>query len=107
MTKFISAFEDFFKSIYELIASIIGTFASVINTIVTSILNLFSGVINLFADVFKGAVDVVGGVGKFLLSKFGTFTYIKENKNKEQLEANPRLSSFFFFSQAMLSLLGS
>lgn len=66
MTKFIAAFEDFFKSIYELFASIIGTFASLINTLVTTVLNFFSGVINLFLDVGKGAVDLVGGIGKFI-----------------------------------------
>lgn len=69
MTKFIAAFEDFFKSIYELFASVIGTIASVINTIITTILNFFSGIVNLFADVFKGVIDVVGGVGRFLLGK--------------------------------------
>lgn len=69
MTKFIAAFEDFFKSIYELFASIIGTFASFINTLVTTVLNFFSGVINLFVDVGKGAVDLVGGIGKFIAGK--------------------------------------
>lgn len=69
MTKFFAAFEDFFKSIYELFASIVGAFVSVINTIVSTILGFFSGIINLFADVFKGAIDVVGGVGKFIASK--------------------------------------
>lgn len=69
MTKFIAAFENFFKSIYELFASIIGTFASLINTLVTTVLNFFSGVINLFLDVGKGAVDLVGGIGKFIAGK--------------------------------------
>lgn len=69
MTKFIAAFEDFFKSIYELFASIIGTFASLINTLITTVLNFFSGVINLFLDVGKGAVDLVGGIGKFIAGK--------------------------------------
>ncbi|PSR84148.1 hypothetical protein BD289DRAFT_409845 [Coniella lustricola] len=63
-----SAIENLFKSVYELFASVIGAIASVINTIITAILNFFSGVINLFADVFKGAIDVVGGVGSFILS---------------------------------------
>lgn len=66
MTQFISAFEDFFKSIYELFASIIGTFASLINTLISTVLNFFSGVINLFLDLGKGAVDLVGGIGKFI-----------------------------------------
>lgn len=69
MTKFIAAFEDFFKSIYELFASIIGTFASLINTLITTVVNFFSGVINLFLDVGKGAVDLVGGIGKFIAGK--------------------------------------
>lgn len=69
MTKFIAAFEDFFKSIYELFASIIGTFASLINTLITTILNFFSGIINLFLDVGKGAIDLVGGIGNFIASK--------------------------------------
>lgn len=73
MTKFVAAFEDFFKSIYELFASIIGTIASAVNAVIVTILNFFSGIINLFADVFKGVVDVVGGVGRFLLGK--TFSH--------------------------------
>lgn len=69
MTQFFAAFGDFFKSIYELFASIIGTFAHAVQAIVSAVLNLFSGVINLFTDVFKGAIDLVGGVGSFLISK--------------------------------------
>jgi phage-related protein len=72
MTKFIAAFEDFFKSIYELFASIIGTFASLINTLITTVVNFFSGVVNLFLDVGKGAVDLVGGIGKFIAGKSST-----------------------------------
>lgn len=77
MTKFIAAFEDFFKSIYELFASIIGTFASLVNTLITTVLNFFSGVINLFLDVGKGAVDLVGGIGKFIAGKSNKMPCIK------------------------------
>lgn len=77
MTKFIAAFEDFFKSIYELFASIIGTFASLINTLITTVLNFFSGIINLFLDVGKGAVDLVGGIGKFIAGKSNKTPCIK------------------------------
>lgn len=76
MTKFIAAFEDFFKSIYELFASIIGTFASLVNTLITTVLNFFSGIINLFLDVGKGAVDLVGGVGKFIAGKLNTLSHV-------------------------------
>ncbi|POS73932.1 hypothetical protein DHEL01_v207678 [Diaporthe helianthi] len=69
MTQFISAFEDFFKSIYELFASIIGTFVSLINTLISTVLNFFSGIVNLFLDVGKGAVDLVGGIGRFIAGK--------------------------------------
>lgn len=77
MTKFIAAFEDFFKSIYELFASIIGTFASLINTLITTVLNFFTGVINLFVDVGKGAVDLVGGLGKFIAGRSHMITFGK------------------------------
>lgn len=76
MTKFIAAFEDFFKSIYELFASVIGTLASLVNTFISTVLGFFSGILNLFSDVFKGAVDLVGGVGKFVTGKSGcTFSH--------------------------------
>ena len=71
MTKFISAFEDFFKSIYELLASVIGTLASLVNTFINTILNFFTGILNLFSDVFKGTVDLVGGIGKFITGTSG------------------------------------
>lgn len=70
MTQFFAAFEDLFKSIYELFASIIGTFAHAIQVVISTILNFFSGIINLFTDLFKGVVDVVGGVGSFVISEF-------------------------------------
>lgn len=108
MTKFIAAFEDFFKSIYELIASIIGFFASVINSILTAIFNFFSGVVNLFTDVIKGAVDVVGGVGKFLLSEsplipFSDFPHTTHSISNTQEQAT--LSSSASSPQASSSIL--
>lgn len=83
MTKFIAAFEDFFKSIYELFASIIGTFASLVNTLITTVLNFFSGIINLFLDVGKGAVDLVGGIGKFIAGKSNKMPCIKCPKDTD------------------------
>lgn len=69
MTQFLAAFQDFFKSIYELFASIIGTFISLVNNALSTILNFFTGIVDLFANLFKGAIDVVGGIGKFIISK--------------------------------------
>lgn len=95
MTKFVAAFEDFFKSIYELFASIIGTFASLINTLVTTVLNFFSGVINLFLDVGKGAVDLVGGIGKFIAGNIvvlgviaaGVYVYTRQQQGRPVVPA--------------------
>lgn len=69
MTQFLSAFEDLFKSIYELFASIIGTVASVVNAFINTILGFFSGIVNLVGDVLQGAVNLVGGIGKFVTGK--------------------------------------
>ncbi|ROV93959.1 hypothetical protein VSDG_06238 [Cytospora chrysosperma] len=95
MTKFISAFEDFFKSIYELFASIIGTLASVVNAFIHTILGFFSGIINLLSDVLKGAVDLAGGVGKFITSNIviigvvaaGGYLYIRTQQGKPVVPA--------------------
>lgn len=68
--SFTKAFEDLFKSFYELIASIFSTFYHILQAFLNAIINFFTGIVNLTADVFSGVVDVVGGVGKFVLGKF-------------------------------------
>lgn len=88
MTKFVSAFEDFFKSIYELFASIIGSLASVVNAFISTIINFFSGIVNLFADVLKGAVNVVGGIGKFITGKQDCASRMEGPANMRRFETD-------------------
>jgi hypothetical protein len=65
----VKGFEDFFMSIYELLASVIGTIAAVFSTIISAILSFFTGIFNMVGDIFNGVVNVVGGVGRFVLGE--------------------------------------
>lgn len=65
-----SAVSDFISSIYELFASVLGGVYNIFHTVFAAVFGLFSGIINMFADLLKGGIDVVGGLGKFLASKF-------------------------------------
>lgn len=65
-----AAINDLVSSFYELFASVLGGIYNTIHALFAAVIGLFSGFINLIGDVFKGAVDVVGGLGKFLASKF-------------------------------------
>lgn len=65
-----AAINDLVSSFYELFASVLGGIYNTIHALLAAVIGLFSGFINLIGDVFKGAVDVVGGLGKFLASKF-------------------------------------
>jgi phage-related protein len=64
-----NAISDLVSSFVELISSILTGIYNTIHAIFAAVLGLFSGFINLIGDVTKGAVDVVGGLGKFLASK--------------------------------------
>ena len=69
MASFLSAFEDLFKSLYELLAAIISTIVNIFQSIISVIIGFFTSIVNLFGDVLGGLVDVAGGVGKFVASK--------------------------------------
>jgi phage-related protein len=64
-----NAITDLFKSIYELFASVLGAIYHTLHSIVMAVVGLFSGFVQLVADIFQGAFDVVGGVGKFVISE--------------------------------------
>lgn len=65
-----SAVNDFVSSIYGLFASVLGGVYNIFHTVFAAVFGLFSGFVNLIADVLKGGIDVVGGLGKFVASKF-------------------------------------
>lgn len=73
MANLFQAIYDFFASIVELIVSTFSTIFHTLKGAVEGLLNLLFGVVNLFEDVLKGAIDVVGGVGKFIVGEFGSF----------------------------------
>ena len=64
-----AAINDLVSSIFELFSSVLGGIYNTVHAIFAAFIGLFSGVINLVLDVFKGAIDVAGGLGKFLASK--------------------------------------
>jgi phage-related protein len=65
-----SAINNFFASIYELLASVVNTIYAVIHSIFSAVLGFVQGLFNLISDVVSGLVDVTGGVGKFIASKY-------------------------------------
>jgi hypothetical protein len=71
--KMASAFHaigNFFNSIFELFFSFFQTAYDLVATIISSIFSFIGSILNVFVEFFKGIVDVVGGLGKFVLGKF-------------------------------------
>lgn len=64
-----TAITDFFNSLYELAASIAGIAYRTVHSAFAAVWGLFSGIINLVAGVLRGGVELVGGVGRFLISE--------------------------------------
>jgi phage-related protein len=64
-----AAINDLVKSFYELFSSILSGIYNTFHAIFAAVFGLLNGFVNLIGDVFQGAFDVVGGVGKFLISK--------------------------------------
>jgi phage-related protein len=69
MANIFQAIYDFFASIVELIGSTLSTIFDILKSAAEGILNLFLGIINIFEGVLKGAIDVVGGLGKFIVGE--------------------------------------
>lgn len=65
-----SAISDLFASFYELLASILGTMYTLVQTVVMAVVNFITGIFTLVGDVLSGFVEMAGGLGKFLASKF-------------------------------------
>jgi phage-related protein len=70
MANAFHAISDFFKSIFELIFSFFQTAFDLVSTIIRSIFSFVGSILNVFVEFAKGIVDVVGGLGKFVLGKF-------------------------------------
>lgn len=85
-----AAINDLVSSFYELFASVLGGIYNTIHALFAAVIGLFSGFINLIGDVFKGAVDVVGGLGKFLASNIvivaiiaaGGYAFVRYNQGR-------------------------
>ena len=88
MANIFQAIYDFFASIVELIVSTFSTIFHTLKAAAEGILNLLFSFVKLFEDVFKGAIDVVGGVGKFIVGVFDHFDipdlYTKANKSHQE-----------------------
>ena len=69
MASFFAAFEDLFKSFYELLTAIISTIVHLFQSIISAILGFFASIFSLVGDVLGGVADVAGGVGKFVTGK--------------------------------------
>ncbi|CEI60431.1 hypothetical protein FVEN_g6566 [Fusarium venenatum] len=88
-----SAINNFFASIYELLASVFNTIYAVIHSILSAVLGFVQGVFNLISDVVSGLVDVTGGVGKFVASNaailavgaLGAFAYVRYTAQGKQI----------------------
>ncbi|KXH40482.1 hypothetical protein CNYM01_07929 [Colletotrichum nymphaeae SA-01] len=88
-----NAIQDLFSSIYELLSSIFNAFYHVLQTIFNTIIGFFTGLVNLITDVFQGAIDVAGGLGKFVLSNFviigviaaGGYAYVRYTSQGRQV----------------------
>ncbi|OBS23390.1 hypothetical protein FPOA_03938 [Fusarium poae] len=88
-----SAINNFFASIYELLASVVNTIYAVIHSIFSAVLGFVQGLFNLISDVVSGLVDVTGGVGKFVASNaailavgaLGAFAYVRYTAQGKQI----------------------
>jgi len=68
MATVFQAFADFFKSIFELFYSFFQTAFDLVATIIRTVFNFIGSILNVFVEFFKGIIDVVGGLGKFVLT---------------------------------------
>ena len=69
-----TAISDLFKSFYELISSIFGAAYAIVNSVVGAVVCFVTGIFKLAGDVLGGAIDIAGGVGKFIAGKPPTRT---------------------------------
>jgi len=92
MSSFVSAFGDFFKSIYELIAAFVMTFYNLIQSLLSAVGTFFSEIFHLVSSTIYGAFSVVGETGNFLISNLlvialvgaGIFGYLRYQQNRGQ-----------------------
>ncbi|UNI22766.1 hypothetical protein JDV02_008626 [Purpureocillium takamizusanense] len=61
-----TAVSDLFNSFYELLSSVFGAAYAIVNSVVGAVVGFVTGIFKLVGDVLGGAVDIAGGVGKFL-----------------------------------------
>ncbi|KAJ6439738.1 AP-2 adaptor complex subunit alpha [Purpureocillium lavendulum] len=61
-----TAIADLFNSFYELLASIFGAAYAIVHSVVTAVVGFITGIFRLAGDVLGGAIDIAGGVGKFV-----------------------------------------
>ncbi|KAL2020011.1 hypothetical protein VTK56DRAFT_8914 [Thermocarpiscus australiensis] len=61
-----SAVTDLFKSLAELLSSVFGAAYAIVHSFVSGLFGLVSGFFAFVQDLGKGAVDLVGGVGRFV-----------------------------------------
>jgi len=92
MANVISAFGDFFKSIYELVAAFVMSFYNLIQSLLSAVGTFFAEIFHLVSSAINGAFSVVGETGNFLISNLlvialvgaGVFGYLRYQKNRGQ-----------------------
>jgi hypothetical protein len=94
MANALHAIGDFFKSIFELFYSFFQTAFDLVAVIIRTIFNFISSILNVFVEFFKGIIDVVGGLGKFLISEFSL-----------QYSLPPKIMLMFFIANAVVIML--
>ncbi|KAL1844744.1 hypothetical protein VTK73DRAFT_1875 [Phialemonium thermophilum] len=72
----LAAINDLFRSVYELAASIAGTALHTVQSLVSAVVGLFTGFVRLIQDLLHGAIDVVGGVGRFVIGNIVILTVL-------------------------------
>jgi uncharacterized membrane protein len=73
MANVFHAFGDFFKSIFELFYSFFQTAFDLVAVIIRTVFNFIGSILNVFVEFFKGIIDVVGGLGKFVLGQLHSY----------------------------------
>jgi len=85
MSHLVSAVQDIFSSIYELIASVVTSIYSLFAGAVDIVVSFIAGIFSLISHTVVGVLDVLGETGKFIFGNVfiilviagGAFVFLK------------------------------
>lgn len=66
MAHFSAAIEDLLKSFGNLFAGVFGTISNIVTGFFSMIVHFFTSFADLITGTFKGAVEMIGGLGRFI-----------------------------------------